>query len=403
MDTSKKSDDKTLGAWKKFINNEKLNSYEVRDHIYRAWKRSINQGCNPYLLKGEVLSPSKTKELLDRKKDFIDSAHPYLLALSKAAGNERHAAMLADQQANVLEIIGDEQTVHDPTFPGPGTLLSEAYAGANGIGTALAEKDYVELVGAEHFIEGFHCYTCQGLPIYGPDGELEGILSTSVRRIEASERIKEILICAAHGIEAELHRKRLEKDIQNVIANYEKDERPLEELRQDIVQLQSAARIKLETASYMLSNKSKSEKVLDYLKAAEHLVSLFKRRSLLWRSLVSDELSSPGPLNLKTEIDQFLSLLETEALTRKVRTKSEINFDVKIRADSFQFTRRVFRHLLRAFKNADTNGMVTIYFQRSESNKAFLKIESFNHNNESVSIEEIPIELLNGNGGQYGH
>jgi transcriptional regulator of acetoin/glycerol metabolism len=31
-----------------------------------------------------------------------------MAALSRAAGNERHAAMLGDEQAVVLDIVGDE-------------------------------------------------------------------------------------------------------------------------------------------------------------------------------------------------------------------------------------------------------------------------------------------------------
>jgi sigma-54 dependent transcriptional regulator, acetoin dehydrogenase operon transcriptional activator AcoR len=283
--------DNVFSAWKKFIEAGNISEAEVSPSVLRAWKRSYEQGCSPFLMKASVLSPNETRQLLEDKKDFLQAAKPYLKALSRAAGNERHAAMLADENAIVLEIIGDEETVRDPTFPGPGTLLSEELAGANGIGSALAENDYVELIGPEHYIQGFHVYTCQGLPMKSPEGKTIGILSTSVRRIEAAERIHEILICAAHGIEADLLRIRLEKEIANVLSNYKKDERPLEELRQDIVQIQSTARLKLEMAAMVASGTSKGEKVLNLIQAAETLSSQFQRNAILWRDLASDKLT----------------------------------------------------------------------------------------------------------------
>ncbi len=387
-----KDTDKTTAAWKRFIANGYLNDGDVREHTYRAWKRSHAQGCSPTLMKAETLSADETRKLLDEKKDFLEAARPYLRSLSRAAGKDRHAAMLGDEKAVVLEIIGDEETVRDTTFPAPGTLLSEALAGANGIGSPLAENTYVELVGAEHYIEGFHCYTCQGLPLRGPDGELMGVLSTSVRKVETSQRIKEILVCAAHGVEAELQRKRLEEDIKNVITNYKKDDAPLEELRQDITQLQSAARIKLEMATRLATSSNKSEKVLEYVKVAESFAQIFKDRARLWKELVTEELSSPEPIMVKDKIEELVSLLETEATTRKISVTHSLP-DLKIITDAKDFSRKLFRALLTAFETAGPEGEIKISINHTEKRSSIF-IEVITCKETVVSTQQLKIDLM---------
>lgn len=384
---------RTAAAWRSFITNGYLKDGDVREHVHRAWMRSYAQGCSPNLIKGEVLSADETRQLLDKKQDYLEAARPYLRALSRAAGKDRHAAMLADERGVVLEIIGDEETVRDPTFPAPGTLLSEALAGANGIGSALAENAYVELIGPEHYIEGFQCYTCQGLPLKGLEGEVVGILSTSVRKVEASERIKEILICAAHGVEAELQRKRLERDITNVLTNYKNNDLPLKELLQDLTQLQSVARIKLEIAAHLSTGTSKSEKLLEYLHAAENFAQTFKQRARLWAELVSEELSSPEPVLIKEKVVEIITLLETESSTKKVSIVHSLP-NLKVIADSKDFSRKVFRILLNAFELAGPGGQVRISIDETNKNQSSIVFDAIPYEKKPVSTQHLHIEIV---------
>lgn len=209
---------RTLAAWRAFVATGQIPRGELREHIDRAWRRAHAAGCRPDMPRAERLDPLETAQLLEREADLIAAARPYMSALSRAAGDARHAAMLADRDVVLLDVIGDEATVHDPDFPCPGSRMSEPFAGSNGLGTPIAEGRYVELEGPEHFIEGFHAFTCQGTPLRGADGELAGVLSTSVRSTSASERLREIMLCAAHGIEAELLRRRLERPGQSTCA-----------------------------------------------------------------------------------------------------------------------------------------------------------------------------------------
>ncbi len=355
--------EKTKEGWSEFVAGATVPPGQVRESTRRAWMRSREAGCDPQSLKARVLSLQETRELLQKEKDLIEAAHPYLVALSRAAGEERHAAMLGDHEGVVLEIVGDEKTMRDPNFPGPGSLLSEAVAGANGIGTALAEKSYAELVGPEHYIEGFHVFTCQGQPILGLKNEIVGVLSTSVRRTEAAQRIHEILICATHGIESELRRLRLENSVRELIRSSISNSdtvTSLTRLREDLLQFQTASWLHLQTAAWLVSENEKSS-ALELVELSNRLSADFKKQSDLWQSLAEETYRAPEPVNLSERLQELLELMRTEAATRKLRLKLSWPGEMPILIlDWGDLSRQLFHHLLKMMSMANEGSEIEI-------------------------------------------
>lgn len=342
----------TRDVWRHYAVTKTLPDSVLREPIYRAWRRCDAVGASPFVMHARELSPTQAQGLFKQESDLIEAARPYMQALSQAAGSERHAAMLGDRNAAVLDVIGDEESVHGKQrVPGPGALLAEAQAGANGIGSPLAEGGYIELVGPEHFIEGFHPFTCQGLPLYGPEGETAGVLSTSVRRVEASQRIREILICAAHGIEAELMRRRLSTDLKNLFAAEDDEARLLDKLQQDIVQLQGAARLRLETA-IRLARHDRRPAALRLVEAATDLIRRFQEQSRLWREIATSAPSAPQPVDLVAQTEAVSALLATEAAVRGLDVEVRHAGPVQVHADPRDVRRRLFKAFLNAFASS---------------------------------------------------
>ncbi len=303
------------------------------------------------------LSAEDTVALRTNKRDIIDAAAPYLRALSMAAGAERHAAMLSDETGLVLEIVADDETAfRTEGFPTPGSLLAESIAGANGIGTPLAENAYVEIVGPEHFIEGFHVYTCQGLPLKGLEGQVVGALSMSVRRIEAAERVHEILICAAPGIEADLIHRRLERELAEALKQHDSTSPAIESLRQDVIQLQTAARLRLEQAAFITRNQT--EGALDFVSLAEQLIRRFRNQSMLWRDIATSDTSSTNSVDLQYRVVEVAELMATEAAINGVRAKISSGPSICVSADSHEVSRSLFRCFLRSFEALKGGGEV---------------------------------------------
>lgn len=344
-------------AWRRYVSTGALKQDLLRAPVFRAWERSHEQGADPQLMRAEALSPPALKRVLGLQQAVLSAAHPFLRALSAAAGGERHAAMLSDAQAVVLAVEGDEASVYGPErVPGPGALLSEELCGANGLGTALAEGGYVELVGPEHFIQGFHLFSCQGIPFRTPEGEVAGALSTSVRRPEASVRLREILVCAAHGIEAELLRGRLEEDLARVAAAAPDDARPLERLRQDVVQVQATARLKLHSAARAVA-RHRQEEDQRLVQQAEQALNTFRRRAALWRLLATEARAPACSMDLLLCVRALEDLLQTELAVRQVSLRVE-GESVLTLAEPPALYRLLFRRLMRALDQAGAGGTV---------------------------------------------
>lgn len=350
-----------LEAGRKYLAKGAIPADSLRDVIYRAWERSHIQGANPQALQAEKLSQLDTQRLLEQQNPLICAARPYMKILSQAAKSDRHAVMLSEQNAIVLDVVGDEQSVNGPErVPDPGSLLSEAVGGSNGLGTPLAENSYVEIVGPEHFIAGFHPFTCQGIPLRNDKQQVIGALSISVRQPEVGQRLKDILICASHGVEAEMLFRRLEADVRCVVTNDPENAQPLDNLYQDIVQAHSAARLRLEMTSRLVTGNN-----IDYakqlLKQAEDLIQLFRHRANLWRNLASlAETEQIQSICLKDAVQELVDLLATETKIREIEIIIQAEEDVWVEANSQNFFKNLFHYFLRAFELVGLGGSVLV-------------------------------------------
>lgn len=364
-------------AHRRYLSTGALRPELLREPVFRAWERCHAQGTSARQARAVHLADAEIERLLTQQRGFMVAARPYLQALSQAAAAERHAAMLGDSRGVVLDVIGDPQSVCGPErVPSPGSLLSEAVSGANGIGTPLAEGGYIELVGAEHFIEGFHLFTCQGVPIRTPDGAIAGIISISMRRTEAARRLHELLVCAAHGIEAELIRERLDEDVRRLIAAGGRDDEPLlENLRQDLVQAQATARLEVALAARDLA-RDRLAYAARLLALAQRSIAIFERQSALWRDLAATD---PGPLrvvDLAVLLANLAALLQTEAATVEVTVEVVEGEPLSVVVDPLQLSRALLRAFLRAFEAARGGGTARASTQRRADGHAVVLVHA---------------------------
>ena len=310
-------------------------------------------GCDPRLVRADLLSTVETVELLQRESRLIEVATPFLNALSRAAGDDRHAAMLSDGQGRVLKIAGDPLTIEDENFPRAGSLLSEATAGANGIGTTLAEGRYVELVGPEHFIEGFHVFTCQGVPLFETANAPSGALSMSLRRVEAANKVRDILFCASEAAACELLSRRLSEAIVTTggLQTF------LEPLRQDLVQGIAIARLQLELAAHDIA--SGNDAALS-LGDAYQLSQTFRRHAAVWRDLSDQATGSAEPIVLTDLADEFTSLMATEARVTNVTMHHGRMEKVLVLDDRRALSQRLLGAFLTAMQSAQVASEIRI-------------------------------------------
>jgi transcriptional regulator of acetoin/glycerol metabolism len=331
-------------VWERYVQHQELAPDTLRPYVLRAWNRARASGCNPRLGRADLLGEHDTQQLLAERHELITATAPFLGALSRAAGENRHAAMLADTDGRLLCLAGDPETMADENFPRPGSLLDEAHAGANGVGTAIAENGYVELVGPEHFIEGFHAFTCQGVPITGPQGAM-GVLSMSVRTLATADRVRDILFCATEAVECELLAKWL-----SGISGQEM-EHTLERLRQDMLQRLTSARLRMEVAVRRIAA---GADVTAMVQTSKAMSAQFARQARTWRVLALERTGTaqPEPLALADIVQDLLDLLATEARLTGVQFEWSAAERVRVLDDQQALTRRLLGGFLSTLQKA---------------------------------------------------
>jgi transcriptional regulator of acetoin/glycerol metabolism len=367
-------------AWSDYVATGRVPAELLRPVIVRAWTRCQSLGVNPQSREPRVLSPADTRALLLRQASLIEAARPYMRALRQAAGSDHHVTVLADRHGVVLVAEGDEEALRDPSsFARPGSWTSEEVAGANGIGTALAEDEYVEIAGAEHFLAAFHLFTCQAVPLHEPPGVVVGALCVCLHRVQAIERLRDYLVCAAHAIEAELSRETLAFDRESLLRATVgrvpggKTE-VFERLRQDVLQHHAAARLRLEGAARAL-RADRVEEAARLVAIAEGHNRKFRHQAELWWDLMSERSAPRHPVELTEYASQVVELLRTEAAIRKIRIQVRAQAPLHVLGDPRALGRSLVGLILHVFDRVDAGSEIELVVgAASEGARAMISV-----------------------------
>ena len=158
--------------------------YPPRQMILDSWQRCRAMQVNPSL-RSAPLAITREVELHRLREDswlLIRAARSVMDHLSDFLADSGYVVVLSDANGRLLEVIGDAKVrrrLARIDFV-PGGDWSEAAAGTNALGTAIADGHVVQLLGAEHYCEGWHDLTCTAAPIRHPlSGEIIGILDAT--------------------------------------------------------------------------------------------------------------------------------------------------------------------------------------------------------------------------------
>jgi transcriptional regulator of acetoin/glycerol metabolism len=150
--------------------------------ILRSWARCAGLGLDmtrkPDLL---PMSALELKDYHERNERLRRLARPALDALSGEARASGSIVILADPGGAVLDAVGSYDFASKAARLAlqPGVIWSEATSGTNAIGTAIAERTAVQVLGSEHFFETHGILGCSAAPIFGPQGEVAGAIDIS--------------------------------------------------------------------------------------------------------------------------------------------------------------------------------------------------------------------------------
>lgn len=151
--------------------------------VSRSWDRSLAAGLSPVgrISTIDNLSAIELQRMRSMNHDLINHSQPVMEYLLDQVSNTQSMVILSDHKGILMHTMGDLDFLSKAERVALmcGASWSESQRGTNAIGTALAERNEVEIHGAEHFLERNGFLTCAAAPIMSASGSLMGILDIS--------------------------------------------------------------------------------------------------------------------------------------------------------------------------------------------------------------------------------
>ncbi|MFL5655838.1 MAG: GAF domain-containing protein, partial [Ktedonobacteraceae bacterium] len=167
-----------------FLTTGSLAAYSPRPLILDSWQRCNNMHVNPSrrFAPLAVARESQLYQLREANELLIRATHSVMGRLTDFLAGSGYVIVLSDVKGCLLDVLGDagiRRRLARIDFV-PGGNWSEAAAGTNAIGTALADGHVVQLMAAEHYCDGWQDLTCTAAPIRHPfTGEVMGVLDVT--------------------------------------------------------------------------------------------------------------------------------------------------------------------------------------------------------------------------------
>jgi len=167
-----------------FLGTGSLALWTPRPLILDSWQRCrqlhVNPSCRCAPL--AVVRETQLAQLRESNALLIRAARDVVKHLIDFLAGSGYVIVLTDMQGCLLEVAGDvaiRRRLEHIDFV-PGGNWSEAAAGTNAIGTALADGHIVQLMAAEHYCDGWQDLTCTATPIRHPlTNEIVGVLDVT--------------------------------------------------------------------------------------------------------------------------------------------------------------------------------------------------------------------------------
>ena len=167
-----------------FLTTGSLATYTPRSIILESWQRCYTLQVNPSRRCAPlaIAREAQLAHLREANELLIRATRPVMNRLTDFLAHSGYVIVLSDARGCLLDVVGDagiRRRLARIDFI-PGGNWSEAAAGTNAIGTALADGHVVQLMAAEHYCDGWQDLTCTAAPIRHPfTGEILGILDVT--------------------------------------------------------------------------------------------------------------------------------------------------------------------------------------------------------------------------------
>lgn len=173
----------------------------IAPHISRSWQRS--RPVDPQCIDPTPMAPSLLDERREQAMRLLSCAQPELDGLAEHAVGNGCIVALSDASGLILEEIGSPDFLPKAQRVAlqPGVEWSESHRGTNAIGTALAEREALMVLGGEHYLAQNGALGCAAAPIFTGRGELAGALDISGETARVNHHALGLVRMAAQQVE----------------------------------------------------------------------------------------------------------------------------------------------------------------------------------------------------------
>lgn len=192
-------------AWERYIYEDTIED-TVNPIIQQSWQRCKRYKLNPKAGRGRKASPEKINYIMNKNKELLMVARPIMENLHRFVLGSGFVIILTDDEGYIIESIGDKMTKDEAKRMNfcLGALWTEEEVGTNAIGLCIKEEKPIQVIGAEHYCESHHPWTCSAAPIHDDKGNLIGVLDMSGSCYKAHKHTLGIVVAAAYSIQNEL-------------------------------------------------------------------------------------------------------------------------------------------------------------------------------------------------------
>lgn len=181
----------------------------VRQPVLRSWLRCTDLGLSQRVRPASTpIAEGELTILRQRRETLRRLCRPELEMLAGEARETGSVVILADAEGMILDTVGDTGFLSRAAQVAlrPGVAWTEANAGTNAIGTAIAERRPIAVHGSEHFFAEHAMLSCAATPIMDPRGAIVGALDISGPSVAARSHALGLIRLAVDQIEHRLFR-----------------------------------------------------------------------------------------------------------------------------------------------------------------------------------------------------
>lgn len=191
--------------WTAYVDRGEASS-EVKSYILNSWERCRKMKVDHLAGCGTTVSEAELRGSISKRQELIKLSRPIMENVFEMVKSTSYSVVLTDEKGIIIDLIinSDLMDFHNNLNFVRGSLWDEKSVGTNAIGTCLVIDKPIQVIGAEHYCEYHHRWTCSAAPIHNSRGEIIGSFDISGRAEDVQTHTFGIAASSANRIEKQL-------------------------------------------------------------------------------------------------------------------------------------------------------------------------------------------------------